>query len=84
MSTLCTYDRLPLKLEGNEAEGNKRFVSPYNGSVYSLQGEKISGPTRSPLKYYRLVIDSGVYGGPKDTLYVRIGDEVSPEWQLQP
>lgn len=81
MSTLCSHDRLPLKLVKDN--GREIFVSDYNPSRYDLSGRVISGPAKHDLLFYALRIDSGVYGGPKDTLYVKIGSEVPREWRLR-
>ena len=81
MSTLCRYDRLPLKLINEN--GRDIFVSDYNSSRYDISGRVIAGPAKQDLFFYSLRIDSGVYGGPKDTLYVQIGTEVGRDWRLK-
>jgi hypothetical protein len=81
MSTLCRYDRLPLRLINEN--GKEIFVSDYNPSRYDISGHVIAGPAKHDLFFYSLSIDSGVYGGPKDTLYVQIGEEVGRDWRLK-
>lgn len=82
MSTLCSYDL-------NEV---KRVQTPELGDLlecdlchsrFKLSGERLSGPAEGGLPYYGLQVDSLEVGGPKDTLYARIGVEVSPQWRLR-
>ena len=81
MSTLCSYDRLPLKLvRENEQD---IFVSDYNPSRYDLAGHVIAGPAKHDLLFYSMRFEPGVYGGAKDSLYVKIGTEVSRDWRLK-
>lgn len=80
MSTMCTYDLTYLE---RRKEGEKDILaSTYTDSKYDLNGKVISGPSITDLPYYQLKIDSGVYAGPKDTLYVYIGKKVSKDWRL--
>ncbi len=81
MSSLCTYDLTPLSQASSES--GIIWESKYSTSRYDQQGKVISGPAKHALPYYRLRFDSGVYNGPKDTLYALIGDEVEPGWRLQ-
>lgn len=80
MSTECTHDLSALRLV--ERNGEKIFISDYSTSTYDWNGKVLSGPAKANLPYYSLRVDSGVYGGPKDTLYVDIGDERPPSWRL--
>lgn len=81
MSTLCTYDLSPLDIR-HTPDGHYELVSRYTQSAYSSDGSVLHGPTRHPLPYYELTLDEGVYGGPKDTLYVQVGVERPKEWRL--
>lgn len=80
MSTLCTYDLTPLELE-KTAEG-EMFVSRFTSSRYRKDGTVVSGPSKFDLPYYELVIAPEVWGGPLDTLYVKVGTERPPSWRL--
>lgn len=80
MSTMCTYD-LTYLLRKNE-NGKTVYVSEYTASKYDSDGHVLVGPAKFDLPYYELKIDSGTYGGPKDTLYVRVGEEVPESWRL--
>lgn len=80
MSTECTHDLSALRLV--ERDGRRVFVSDYSTSTYDWNGKVLSGPAKGDLPYYYLRVDSGVYGGPKDTLYVDVGDERPATWRL--
>jgi hypothetical protein len=81
MSTACTYDLSPLQ---RRREGDSYlFVSSYTESRYDDQGRVLHGPAVADLPYYRLVLDSGVYGGPRDTVYADLATETSPQWRLR-
>ncbi len=82
MSTLCTYDLSPLRIV--ESKGERHFVSDYSGSEYSLDGKVLHGPTRWALPYYQAVVAPVTVGGPADTLFARIGEEVASEWRAPP
>jgi hypothetical protein len=82
MSTECTVDLSPLELV---KEGENRFLqSRFSAARYSLAGEVLSAPAIAPLPYFKARIAEGVWGGPKDTLFVEIGslNEVNSEWRL--
>lgn len=81
MSTLCTYDTSAL-VEKPLPGGGYKLVSVFEGSEYDRNGKVIKGPAVADLPYYKLEIAPEVYGGPPDTLYVKIGEEVSPDWRL--
>ncbi|NDC38571.1 MAG: hypothetical protein EBZ48_11020 [Proteobacteria bacterium] len=81
MSTLCTHDLSPLVLI-RHPDGSEVFASEYSKSRYRKDGEVTSGPAVADLPYYKLKIDEGVYGGPRDTLYVEVGSEVPSTWRL--
>lgn len=76
MSTLCPYDLTPLRLVGDE------WVSDYSESRYAKDGSLKHGPSIAALPYYKIYLDSGQIGGPKDTLYVAIGEERPSAWYL--
>jgi len=80
MSTQCTYDLSTLARKLNPA--GDTLVSRYSESTYRLDGSVLTGPARAPLPYYEAALDQGAFDGPVDTLYVRIGKRVSPEWRL--
>lgn len=80
MSTLCTHDLTPLALENTEA--GQMFVSRFTTSKYLKDGTVVSGPAKTDLPYYELVIAPEVWGGSVDTLYVRVGTEKPPTWRL--
>lgn len=80
MSTLCSYDLSPLRLIVEN--GREVLVSDYSASRYDVQGNVLAGPAERPLPYYSARLDSGVYGGPLDTIYVQIGTEVDRGWRL--
>ncbi len=81
MSTLDTYKLIPL--ERKTKAGDEVLASPDAESVYALDGKVLSGPAKANLPYYALELNSGEYGGPKDTLYVKIGVEVEKGWRLK-
>lgn len=81
MSLLCTHDLAPLKIVN---ENDKQFLqSPYSASRYNLDGALVAGPAKNNLPFYELMVAPGEYGGAPDTLYAKIGKEVSPAWRLQ-
>lgn len=80
MSTSCTYDLSRLVLR--KVDGKLILVSTLSPSTYDLDGQVLSGPAKANLPYYELRFDAGVYGGPRDTLYVYVGREVSRDWRL--
>jgi nitrite reductase/ring-hydroxylating ferredoxin subunit len=80
MSTACTYDGAPLTRV--TTGGDERWESSYTASVYDARGHVLHGPTEVNLPYYNLKADSGVYGGPVDTLYVQVGVPRPEEWRL--
>lgn len=81
MSTLCAYDLSPLYRK-KLPSGEYVWASEFNESVYTESGKVLHGPTTNNLPYYRLKLDSAVYGGPPDTLYVEIGAKVGADWRL--
>lgn len=82
MSTYCTFDLTPLKLQA-PSSGERVFMSAYTASSYFLDGTVKTGPASHRLPYYKLEIDSLEVQGPKDTLYVYIADEVDAKWRLR-
>lgn len=81
MSTYCTYDLSHLKRV--QTKDGFVYVSDYNESRYAADGTVLNGPAKAPLPYYKLRLEPGEYGGPKDTLYVEVGQEVGREWRLK-
>ncbi len=80
MSTVCTHDLTPLT---RIDEGGKVvWRSSYSESSYSYDGDVLHGPSKAPLPYYNLKIDSSVYGGPKDALYAEVGVERPKNWRF--
>jgi hypothetical protein len=82
MSTECTYDLTPLQLKTDPASGKEVWVSDTTASRYDKSGKVIAGPSTVDLPFYELVASSGVYDGPIDTLYARVGYEKPAEWRL--
>jgi len=82
MSTECTVDLSPLELV--EEGENRFFRSRFSAARYSLAGEVLSAPAIAPLPYFKARLAEGVWGGPKDTLFVEIGlqNEVNSDWRL--
>lgn len=80
MSTKCTHDLSNLLL--NRAGGRIVFSSSYSPSTYDQNGKVLTGPAKFDLPYFRLKIEAGKYGGPRNTLYAVIGDEVGPSWRM--
>jgi hypothetical protein len=80
MSTMCTYD-LTYLVRRNIGE-KIVYASDYTSSTYDSAGHVLTGPAKYNLPYYKLAIDSGTYGGPKDTLYAVVGEEVDEGWRL--
>lgn len=80
MSTACTYDLT--YLQRRKIDGKDLYVSTYTESKYDLDGKVVSGPSKRNLPYYELRIAPGIYDGPRDTLYVYVGKEVSPDYRL--
>ncbi len=78
MSTLCTRDLYPLRLDA----ANSEWISDYSGARYSLEGKVVKGPAVKDLPYYKLELREGVIEGPIDTLYVVVGREVNADWRL--
>ena len=81
MSTMCTHDLTYLVRKN--INGRDLLVSEYTSSQYDMTGGVVSGPAVGNLPYYELKIEPGVYGGPKDTLYVYVGKEVPSDWRLE-
>lgn len=81
MSTLCTHDLTQLVLDEG-ADGQRKWRSRSSTSSYSFDGDVLSGPAVQRLPYFELQLQSGTYGGPKDTLYVIVGSEKPPSWRL--
>ncbi len=80
MSTLCTKE---LRRVGVRKESTGPvLVCDVCGSEYDGIGKVLKGPATEHLPFFKLEIDQGQIRGPKDTLYVRIGREVSSEWRL--
>ena len=82
MSTACTLDLTPLTRIDDG--GKVVWRSSYSESSYAYDGAVIQGPTKAPLPFYDLKIDSSVYGGPKDALYAEVGVERPKEWRFSP
>lgn len=82
MSTQCPYDSSPLRPK--EENGKIVLASDLSTSTYALDGEVLSGPARYALPFYELEIAEHIVGGPKDTLYVKLGAEVDGTWRLTP
>ena len=80
MSTECTYDLSPLIRK--QENGKVVWISTETESKYDEQGLVLHGPTKTRLPFYKLKLDSAVYGGPADTLYVHVGYEVDPEFRV--
>ena len=80
MSTECTYDLSPLIKK--QENGQEVWVSSETESTYDGRGNVLHGPSKSRLPFYKLKLDSAVYGGPADTLYVHVGNEVDPNFRL--
>jgi len=80
MSTQCSRDLNPLSKK--EVAGRQVYSCDLCGSQFSLDGQPVSGPAHTALPYYSLHIDAPSVGAAKDTLYVRVGDEVSAQWRL--
>jgi len=80
MSTHCTFDLIPLRLEGEGA--NKTWVSPSSASRYAYDGTVLSGPARSPLPYFSLFLTPWVAGDEPDTLFVKVGIPVLKDWRF--
>ena len=80
MSTMCTKDAsILVRRQGPAGE---YLASVYTTSTYALDGKVLTGPAIKNLPYYELYLDQGSYGGPKDTLYARIGVEKPSDWRL--
>ncbi len=80
MSTLCSHDLRRLKVKKNES-GPILFCDVCN-SEFDGSGKVLKEPAISPLPYFNLFLGEGLAGGPKDTLYARIGVEVNETWRL--
>jgi len=84
MSTLCTFDLSKLHLKSIK-QGQKEveiWVSKFNQSQYAKNGDVLKSPSKHSLPYYQLEIAAGGAGSAADTLYVKIGSQVSKEWRL--
>ena len=81
MSTFCTYDLTPLERK-KLPTGEEIYSSHYTTSTYDLNGKVLAGPAKYNLPYFELEFAAWSYGGPVETLYVKISSEVSPEWRL--
>lgn len=80
MSTLCTHDLTPLSRE-TTPEG-ETWRSKETTSRYSSDGKVLEGPAVGDLPYYQLELEAWEYGGPKNTLYAKVGREKPREWRL--
>jgi Rieske Fe-S protein len=81
MSTECTHDLTALVPKKNE-KGEMYLASQESTSTYDMNGKVLTGPATVNLPYYELIAASGVYGGPVDTIYARIGYEKPADWRL--
>lgn len=81
MSTLCTFDLSPLRLERGPG-GEIYLQSTVTKSRYAIDGKVIDGPAKAPLPYFFLELAVDDVGRAPDTLYVKIGKEVEPSWRL--
>lgn len=89
MSTYCTYDLARLVIKSDKENGQRRLVSRFSKSTYDMNGKVLSGPAVSDLPFYKLkmAVEFSTPPGEAievkvDNLYVKIGDEVSPDWRL--
>ena len=80
MSTQCTFDLSPLKRV--EQGAGIVYKSDYSESVYDQVGHVLHGPAIADLPFYESTLATGVFDGPRDTLYARIGKEVPREARL--
>jgi len=80
MSTLCPVELRPLK--AHRADSGPVLFCDVCGSEYDENGHVLKGEAKRGLPFYELVAAEGVPGGPVDTLYARIGIEVSESWRL--
>ncbi|RIK99744.1 MAG: hypothetical protein DCC75_14280, partial [Proteobacteria bacterium] len=81
MSLMCPYDLS--KLESKETESGTVYFSTSSGGVYDHMGKKLSGPSAADLPFYELSLRAGEYGGTRDTIFVKVGKQVSPGWRLK-
>jgi hypothetical protein len=81
MSTECTFDLTALIPKKNQ-KGELYLASQETTSTYDMNGKVLTGPATVNLPYYELIAASGVYGGPVDTIYARIGYEKPADWRL--
>lgn len=81
MSTVCTHDLTTLKRRSSP-QGDI-FVSSDSTSSYDINGKVLTGPAIGDLPYYSLKLESGVYGGPIDTLFVEVGEKVPSNWRFK-
>lgn len=80
MSTLCPMELRPLK--ARRTDSGPVLFCDVCGSEYDENGHVTKGPAKRNLPFYEIVAAEGVPGGPVDTLYARVGIEVSESWRL--
>ena len=81
MSLMCTKDLSTLVPK--TVNGRQLLVSSFTASTYDLDGKVVTGPAVTNLPYYELFVDEGQFGGPKDTLYARVGPDKGLNWRLK-
>lgn len=81
MSTYCTKDLSHLAV--TKGEGGATLSCPYDHSSFDGEGKVLTGPAISDLPYYKLEYSPDTYGGPVDSLYVKVGEEVAKDWRLE-
>lgn len=80
MSTASTFDGTALVKKN--WDNTTIWASAFSTTTYDAAGKLLNGPGEADLPYYYLTLDAGSYTGKKDTLYVYIGDYVSPDWRM--
>ncbi len=78
MSLMCSYD-----LETLKSSQDGSYICPLCGSKFDKHGKALAGPASVDLPYYSMLVDAETVGAEKDTLYVRVGDEVPSTWRLK-
>lgn len=81
MSTRCTYDLSALVM--TTSGPSAKFISKESSSEYAYDGSVLTGPAKSPLPYYEVLLEARDYSGPPNTLYVKVAIEKDKGWRMR-
>jgi Rieske Fe-S protein len=71
VSLLCTHQTCAISFEG------ARFRCPCHGSIFSKEGQRLAGPARKPLRWFKLSISEG------GEVFLHPWERVDSGWKLE-